>query len=215
MIRLLIADDHLIFRQCLRRLLADEADLTIAAEAAGYSEALSAARKCRIDVAIIDLSMPGRDGLELIAQLKVLKPHIHTLALTMHTEEHCVMRALRAGADGYLTKSSAGDDLISAIHKVAAGDKFVSPALAERLTLAVAAGEFDENAHNGLTGREFKVLEMVVAGKRGSEIAKELSLSEKTISTHKTNLLRKLNLQNGTELVRYAIHKGLISVDGA
>jgi DNA-binding NarL/FixJ family response regulator len=210
MIRLLLADDHQIFRQGLKRLLADEPDFQIVAEAANGAEVVEAVCKHKLDVAILDLSMPGRDGVEMIAHVKSLQPTLRTLVLTMHGGSSYVMQALRAGTDGYMTKENACDELATAIRRLAAGGKYVCPLLAERLTLD-SGRQQDVPNHLQLSQRERKVFEMLVAGKRGSEIAQELSLSEKTVSTHKAHVLKKMQVVNRTELVLYAIRYQLVA----
>jgi DNA-binding NarL/FixJ family response regulator len=210
MIRLLIADDHQIFRQGLKRLLADQSDFVVVAEAATGSEAIEAARTHAIDVAILDLSMPGRDGVQMIGYLKAIQPTLKTLVMTMHGETTYVVQALRAGTDGYMTKENACDELAMAIRRLAAGGKYVCPLIAERVTLELVRND-SEPIHAKLSQRERKVFEMLVAGKRGSDIAQELSLSAKTVSTHKTNVLKKMNAVNRTELVLYAIRHQLVS----
>ncbi len=212
MIRLLIADDHRIFRQGLKRLLAEYDDLTVSGEAANEAEVLDALRAQAFDVAILDLTMPGRGGPDLIGRAKSLQPSMRILVMTMHGEEPFITQSLRAGADGYMTKENAADDLIMAIRRVAAGGRYVCPSVAERLAVGIAMQDSDVQRHTRLSGREFKIFEMLVAGKRGWEIAQELSLSEKTVSTHKANVLQKMNVSNRTELLLYAIKHQLVAV---
>jgi DNA-binding NarL/FixJ family response regulator len=212
MIRLLIADDHLLFRQGLRRLLADEADFEVVAEAANSAEAIDAVRKQAINVAILDLSMPGSGWAEMIKQVKALSPHVCILVLTMHSEEAIVLAALRAGANGYMTKEGAADEVVTAIRTLAHGGRYVCRQVAESIAFGMSCPGDDKLLHARLSARELMILEMLSAGMRGSEIASELSLSEKTVSTHKVNLLRKLNLNNNAELVVYAVNHGLSPV---
>jgi DNA-binding NarL/FixJ family response regulator len=212
MIRLLLADDHQIFRQGLIRLLADHADLQVMAQAATCAEAVEAIRAHPIDVLVLDLSMPGRGGIEIISHAKQLRPGLRVLVMTMHGEEPYVTHALRAGADAYMTKEDAADDLAAAIRRVAAGGRYVCSAVAERLALGIANHDDGERPHARLSEREYRIFEMLVAGKRGCEIANELSLSEKTVSTHKAHVLRKMNATNRTELVLYAIRHQLVAV---
>jgi DNA-binding NarL/FixJ family response regulator len=211
MIRLLLADDHRVFRQGLARLLRDEEDFEVIAQAGSYGDVLAAARSHKVDVAVLDLSMPGRDGLELIGHLKEMQPGIKILVITMQSGDFTAVRALRAGADGFMTKESAAEDVVSAIRQIVRGARYVCPAVAERLALGMAGTPTTKKAHECLSDREFKIFEMLVAGKRGSEIANELSLSEKTVSTHKTHVLRKLELQTSSDLVRYAIRHQLVA----
>jgi DNA-binding NarL/FixJ family response regulator len=210
MIRLLLADDHLIFRQGVRRLLSDHEEFGIVAEAGAYGEVMQALRTQPVDLAILDLSMPGRDGIELIAHAKNLRPDLKVLVLTMHGEDPYVTQALRAGADGYMTKEHAAEDLVMVIRKLMQGGRYLSPAIAERLTLDLVKNPGGAPMHTRLSAREYKVFEMLVAGKRGSEIAQELSLSEKTVSTHKAHVLRKMNAGSSSDLVRYAIKHHLL-----
>lgn len=212
MIRVLIADDHRIFLQGLRRLLADHDDMTVVAEASNYAEVISAVRTHDIDVAVLDLVMPGRDGAEMIARVKALKPGIKTVVMTMHKEEASVFRTMRAGTDAYILKDYAAEELFAVIRRVARGGRYLSPEIAEQIAMAVPRTTTAEPAHTRLTDREYKIFQMLVAGKRGSEIAQELSLSEKTVSTHKIHVLRKINVSNRTELVMYAIRHQLVDV---
>lgn len=212
MIRLLIADDHLLFRQGLRRLLADEAGLEVVAEAGNCAEVVDAVRNQSVGVAILDLNMPGRGGADMIAQVKRLAPNVGVLVLSMHSEETLVLAALKAGANGYMTKEEAADEVVAAIHKLALGGRYLCRQLAESIAFGASAQDDGRPPHARLSARELKILEMLSAGKRGSEIASELSLSEKTVSTHKSNLLRKLNLHNTAELVVYAVNHGLSTV---
>jgi DNA-binding NarL/FixJ family response regulator len=208
MIRLLVADDHLLFRQGLRRMLADEADFEVVAEAGTSAEAVAAVSRHDIHVAILDLSMPGHGWADMIRQVRMGAPRVHILALSMHGEESLVLAALKAGAHGYLTKEDAAEDVASAVRKLAQGGRYVCPQLAERITFGVSCPDA-RPPHARLSTRELEIMEMLSAGKRGSEIASALCLSEKTVSTHKVNLLRKLNLNNSAELVVYALNHGL------
>ena len=211
MIRLLLADDHRMFREGLSRLLSDQPDLEVVAEAATSAEAIEAVRLHEIDVAIFDLSMPGRCGSVLISHAKSLRPEMRVLVLTMHAEEPHVTQSLRAGADGYATKEIAAAEMVAAIRRLRAGGRYVCPDVAEHLALGIATNQHGEQRHARLSDREYRVFEMLVAGKRGWEIASELSVSEKTVSTHKINVLRKMNLANRTELIRYAIREQLLA----
>ena len=212
MIRLLVADDHKMFRQGLIRLLSDHADLSVVAQAADYAEVIAAVRAHPIDVSILDLTMPGRGGIELIGHAKTLRPEMRILVMTMHDEEPYVTQALRAGADGYMTKENAADELNLVIHRLFNGSRYVCASVAERLALGMASHDNGEKKHARLSDREYRIFEMLVAGRRGWEIAQELSLSEKTVSTHKINVLKKMDVANRTELVRYAIRHQLVAV---
>jgi two-component system invasion response regulator UvrY len=208
MIRVLLADDHTIVRTGLKEILADTGDVNVTGEASSGSEVLAKVRGQDYDVLVLDMSMPGRSGIELIKQLKGEKPKIRILVLSMHSEAQYAVRALKAGASGYLTKDSAADQLVAAIRRIAAGGAFVSPETAERLAL-----DFDRPSdalpHTLLSDREFQVFQSIVAGKTVTEIAQQLALSVKTVSTHKTRIMEKMNLANQAELVRYAIRHNL------
>lgn len=213
MIRVLLADDHAIVRAGLREILADTGDIVVAAEASNGQEALARVRGEDFDVAVLDLSMPGRNGIELIRLVKAEKPKLRILVLSMHSEQQYAVRALKAGASGYLTKETAADQLVAAIRRIAAGGAYVSPETAERL--ALDAGTRTEAApHARLSDREFQVFQMIARGASVSEIARELSLSVKTVSTHKTRLLEKMGLANQAELVRYALEHKLLDESG-
>lgn len=205
MIRLLIADDHMLFRQGLKQLLAGKPDLEVVAEASSCSEVIECLRRQPVDVAVLDLSMHGRDGVELIRHVKALWPQLPVLVLTMHSHEQYAARALKAGASGYVTKDCAAEQVVTAIRRLAQGGEYISPNIAERLALQLARYGEPDLPHASLSDREFKIFEMFVQGKTGTQIAAELSLSKKTVSTHKVRLLKKMNLRNEYELVHYAI----------
>lgn len=211
MVRLLIADDHRIFREGLSRLLRDHSDMDVVAEAGSDIDVLSALHVHPVDLVVLDLSMPGREGVELIAHVKATFPQVKILVVTMQSSDVSALRALRAGADGYITKDNAATEVTAAIRQIIRGARYVCPTVAQRLALGVAGQPGRKQAHECLSEREFKVFEMLVAGKRGADIAAELSLSEKTVSTHKANVLRKLDLHSGSDLVRYAIRHQLVT----
>lgn len=213
MIRVLLADDHAIVRAGLKEILADTGDITVAGEATNGHEVMARVHAEDYDVAVLDMSMPGRSGIELIKQVKSAKPRLRVLILTMHSEEQYAVRALKAGASGFLTKEAAAEQLVAAIRRIAAGGAYVSPETAERLVLdtgshAVAA------PHTLLSDREFQVLQMIAGGRTVGEIAKTLSLSVKTVSTHKTRILHKMGLANQAELIRYALEHKLLDKSG-
>jgi DNA-binding NarL/FixJ family response regulator len=210
-IQVLLADDHAIVRAGLKELLEDTGEIRVAGEATNGQEVMAQIRARDFDVAVLDMTMPGRSGIELIKQVKDEKPKLRILVLTMHSENQYAVRALRAGASGYLTKEAAADQLVAAIRRIAAGGAYVSPETAERLVLdtgphAVAA------PHTLLSDREFQVLQMIAGGRSVGEIAKRLSLSVKTVSTHKTRILQKMGLSNQAELIRYALEHKLLDV---
>ena len=202
MIKVLIADDHAIVRDGLKRILGATPDIQAAGEAANGDEALALVKANDYDLAVLDMSMPGLAGLDLIKRLKIEKPALRLLVLSMHGEQQYAARALTAGASGYLTKDSIAERLVGAIRKIAAGGVHVSDAAAAGLLSAARA------PHQGLSDREFEVLRLLAAGRSPTEIAEQLHLSVKTVSTHKSNILDKLGLAGTADLVRYALeHK--------
>ena len=209
MIRVLLADDHAMVRSGLKEILADTGDITVTGEATNGHEVLAQVRAHEYDVAVLDMTMPGRSGIELIKQVKETRPKLRVLVLTMHKEEQYAVRALRAGASGYLTKESAADQLVAAIRRIAAGGAYVSPETAERLALDAGQAS-DAPPHTLLSDREFQVFQMIANGAAVGEIAKQLSLSVKTISTHKTRIMEKMRLANQAELIRYALEHKLL-----
>jgi two-component system invasion response regulator UvrY len=210
MIRLLIADDHAVVRKGMKQILAETKDIIVADEASNGREALEKARKNNYDMALLDISMPGRDGLEVLKELKSLKPKLPVLMLSMYPEEQYAVRSLRSGAAGYLTKDSAPDELISAIRKVSSGGKYVSVSLAEKLALKLGA-DLETPLHETLSDREYQVMCMIASGKTVKEIGEQLSLSVKTVSTYRTRILDKMRLKGNAELTRYAIENKLVT----
>ncbi|SNS30227.1 two component transcriptional regulator, LuxR family [Noviherbaspirillum humi] len=209
MIRIVIADDHTIMREGLKRILEGADDIEVVGEAVDGYEALAQVRKGGFDLLMLDLSMPGRSGVELIRQIKDEMPKLPILILTMHEEEQYAVRAIRAGAKGYLTKESAGTQLVSAIRKVAAGRPYISLEVAEQLAMdAMPANE--DLPHKQLSNREFEVFTLLVSGKSITEIAESLHLSAKTVSTHKTRILNKMNMSSLAEMVQYAVQHRLL-----
>ena len=211
MIRVLIADDHTIVREGLRQILEAAGDFEIVGEAADGLEALQLSRKVDFDVALLDISMPGRSGIELVKLIRSDRPRARVLMLSMHEQPEYAVRAIRAGASGYLTKDSAGRELATALRRIAAGGAYVGAEVAEQLALG-AMPETDAPPHTKLSDREFQVLRALVAGQTVSEIADALSLSVKTVSTHKAHLMQKIRVENNGELFRYAMRHGLIEV---
>jgi DNA-binding NarL/FixJ family response regulator len=214
MIRLLLADDHAMVRAGLRELLSDTGDIEVIAEAASGEEVLAAIRQTEFDVLVLDMSMPGRSGIELIKLVKAERPRLRVLVLSMHSEDQYAVRALRAGASGYLTKESAPEELLTAIRRIGAGGAYVSPETATRLVLDNAAPGAAK-PHSLLSDREFQVFRMIAQGRSVSEIAASLTLSVKTISTHKTRILQKMGASNQTDLVRYAMRHHLVDDAGS
>lgn len=207
-LKVLLADDHAIIRDGLKQILADTDDLTAVGEAANGLEVMQRVREADWDVLVLDISMPGRNGLELIHMIKDEKPELPILVLSMHHEEQYAVRALQAGASGYLTKESDGDLLVSAIRRVAKGGVYLSDKVAELMVRGIGSGR-KPAPHSLLSDREFQILNLLVQGQGLTEIGTGLSLSVKTISTHKTHILQKLNLTNTAELIRYAVAHGL------
>lgn len=207
--RILIADDHPVVRRGLRQLLEEHPDLTVAAEAATGDEVLALIRQDEFDIVILDLTMPGRNGLDVLKDIRHERPALPVLVLSMHPEEHFAVRVLRAGAAGYLTKSAAPEELVGAIRKVTGGGKYVSPTLAEQLAV-VLEREAEGQPHQRLTDREYQIMQLLASGKRVSEVADVLTLSVKTVSTHRARILEKMGLRNNAELTHYAIRNQLV-----
>jgi two-component system invasion response regulator UvrY len=210
LIRVLLADDHSIVRAGLRRLIEDSGDMVVTAEAANGMEAIQQAQEAPPDVAVIDISMPGMDGLEVISQIQLCFPKLPILILTMHEEEQYVVRAIEAGAMGYVTKRSAPEELVKAIRKVHSGGRFLSEPAAEALAQRVAKGRRGKFPLDSLSNREIQVLRCLALGQTNREIAKAYHLSIKTVDTYRSRLLNKLNLRNNAELSRFAIQSRLV-----
>lgn len=209
MIKILIADDHPIVRQGLRQVINETTDLVVTGEAGNAAEALYEVSQQNYDVILLDISMPGRSGLEALCELKNAKPGLRVLILSTYPEEQYAVRAFKDGADGYLTKLSAPEELLNAIRKVALGGKYVSPELAERLVFNLEKNA-DRPLHEKLSDREYEVMCMIAAGKTITEIAQALSLSAKTISTYRARILEKMQMKNNAEMMLYAIKQGLV-----
>ncbi len=209
MIRVLIADDHAIVRQGLKLILSETSDMVVAGEADSGLHALKLAREGKWDVALLDISMPDKNGIDVLKLIKSEFPKQPVLMLSMHPEEHYAIRALKAGASGYLTKQSAPALLVTAIRQVASGRKYVSPELAEKLANTIGI-DTDKPLHETLSDREYQVLCLIASGKPLSEIADTLSLSAKTVSVYRARLLEKMNLKNNAELTHYGIKHQLV-----
>lgn len=209
MIRILVVDDHAIVREGLKQILADVNDMAVRDEAAGGQEALAKIRSGEFDVVLLDISMPGRSGLEILKEIKAERPKLPVLILSMHAEEQYAVRTLRAGASGYLTKASAPDELIGAIRKVSCGRKYVSSSLAEKLALELDI-DTKKPPHATLSDREYQVMLMLASGKSVKDIADELCLSVKTISTYRSRVMEKMNMKKNAELTLYAIQNHLV-----
>jgi len=212
MIRVLLADDHSIVRAGLARIIEESGDIQVVAEASDGREAIRKAMETAVDVAVVDISMPGLDGLEVITQLQALNPKLPVLVLTMHEEEQYVIRVFSAGAMGYITKRSAPEQLVTAIRKVHGGSRYLSDSAAELLALHVAKGTPGRSLLDSLSNREIQVLRRLAMGQTTREIAEAYNISTKTVDTYRFRLLRKLNLRNNTELSRFAIQNGLVEI---
>ena len=208
MIRIVIADDHAIVREGLKRIVTSAEDMAVVGEAADGTQVMQQVRGSDFDVLVLDLSMPGRSGMELIKLVRGEKPKLRILVLSMHEELQYAVRAIKSGASGYLTKESAPLQLIQVLRKIASGGAFISTDVAEQLALGSMLGG-SAAVHERLTDREFEVFRLIAVGLSVTEIAARLNLSAKTISTHKANLMQKMNLQNQSELIRYAIRHGV------
>lgn len=209
MIKILVADDHAIVRKGLRQIVSETPDIVVTGEASTGQEVLDKVRANDYDAVILDISMPGGDGLDLLKIIKKEKPRIPILVLSVHPEDQYAVRALRAGAAGYLTKESAPEELITAIRRVSVGRKYVGSLLAEKLALQIDV-DGEKKLHEKLSDREYQVLCMMASGKRVKEISNELCLSVKTISTYRTRILEKMRMKNNAELTHYAIKHGLV-----
>ncbi|MDF3059257.1 MAG: response regulator with a DNA-binding domain [Rariglobus sp.] len=207
--KILITDDHAVVRQGLKQILASEFKKAEFGEAANAQESIKRVTEQPWDVAILDVTMPGRGGLEVLKDMKQLRPKMPVLMLSMHPEDQFAVRMLKAGASGYMTKESAADELVGAVRKVISGGRYVSPALAEKMASYLSI-DVQTPPHERLSDREFLVLRMIASGKPVSAIARELSLSVKTISTYRTRILEKTGMANSAELTHYAIQNHLV-----
>lgn len=207
--RVLLADDHAIIRDGLKQILDDTPDLVVAGEAANGHDVLQLVREGEWDVLVLDISMPGRSGLDLIRVLKDESPDLPILVLSMHHEEQYAVRALHAGALGYITKENDGEVLVSAIRRVASGGVYVTPNVAA-LMIRGAHANSEQAPHTALSDREYQIFCLIVAGKSLTEIAEQLCVSVKTVSTHKAHILQKMGMNNAAALVRYAVGHRLV-----
>lgn len=207
--RILLTDDHVVVRQGLKLILADHFKKAVFGEARNAQEALARIAREKWDVAVLDITMPGRSGLEVLKEMKRLRPKMPVLVLSMHPEDQFAVRMLKTGAAGYLTKESAAEELVGAIKKVVAGGRYISPSLAERMA-AYLDIDVHKAPHERLSDREFLILRMIASGKAVGQIGRELCLSVKTISTYRARVLEKMDLKNNAELTHYAVQNGLV-----
>jgi len=209
MLKVFIADDHAVVRRGLKQILAETFDMTVAGEATHGQEVLDKVQKDDYDVVVLDISMPGQSGLDTLKQLKIQKPGLPVLVLSIHPEDQYAVRVLRAGASGYITKESAPDELVAAIRKVSQGRKYITSSLAEKLAFDLDV-DTEKPLHEILSDREYQVLCMISSGKTVTGIAEALCLSVKTISTYRSRILEKMGMKSNAELTRYAIRNGLV-----
>ncbi len=207
-IKVLLVDDHVVVRNGVRLMLSSESDIVVAAEASAAQEALALIRSQDFDVALVDIAMPGKNGLELLKQIRSEKPKLAVLILSTYSEEVYAVRALKAGASGYLTKESPASVLVAAVRKAAAGGKYVTPTLMEKL--ADFIGGDGAVSHDALSDRELEVLKLIAAGESLVKIAEKLHLSPNTVTTYRTRILEKMGMANNAELTRYAMENGLL-----
>jgi DNA-binding NarL/FixJ family response regulator len=209
MVKVLIADDHALVRKGLRQVIKEQApDMTVA-EAEDGEQVLALVRAEEWDALVLDIGMPKRSGLEILQEVRHIKPHLPVLILSMHSEDQYAIRVLKAGAAGYMTKDSALDELVEAIRKAVSGGRYVSATLAEKLALGLSSG-LDKLPHETLSDREYSVLLRISAGKSVGEIADELALSVKTVSTYRARILEKMDLKSNADLIKYTIEHGLL-----
>jgi two-component system invasion response regulator UvrY len=209
MVRILIADDHPIVREGLKQIVGETEDMHLAGEASNGREVMEQVERGSADVVVLDISLPGESGLEVLKKLRARYPALPVLMLSIHSEDQYAIRSLRAGASGYLTKESLPDELVTAIRRVAQGRRYVSEALAERLVLRLD-DDLRKPLHEDLSDREYQVMRMIAAGKALKQIAMELGLSPKTVSTYRARVLEKMGVHSNADLVRYALEHDLI-----
>ena len=208
MIRIIIVDDHPVVRRGLKQILQEQSDVKVVGEAENAQEAFKIIRTIDCDAVVLDISLPGANGVEILKQLKYEYKKLPVLILSMHPEEQYAVRVMKAGASGYLTKESAPEELVKAIRKIISGGKYISSSLAERLITDIDAS--GKPRHEKLSDREFEIMRMIARGKAIKKIAEELYLSEKTVSTYRTRLLEKMNMTTNAEIISYALKNKLI-----
>jgi two-component system, NarL family, invasion response regulator UvrY len=208
MLSIFIADDHAIVRQGLKQILSTDSDMIVVGETGNGEEVSAMVQLLKPDVVVLDISMPGKNGLDVLKELKRKHPELPILVLSMHSEDQFAIRCLKAGAAGYVTKESAPEELVGALRKVYKGTKYVSPELAEKLAVRIERDRSDQ-PHEALSDREYQVLRLIAFGKTVGQISQELSLSVKTVSTYRVRILEKMNMKTNAELTRYAIQHNL------
>jgi len=205
-----LADDHAVVRRGVRQILADAGDIEVVGEAKDYGELSNLLREQPCDVLVVDISMPGKNGIEVLKAVRERLPKIQVLILSMFPEDQYAVRALKAGAAGYVSKEAAPEKLVDAIRLAARGKKYITPEVAQALASQLTAGEAPENPHEALSDREYETLRLIASGKKLSEIAEAMSLSPKTVSVYRARLLEKMKLRTNAELTHYAVKHGLV-----
>lgn len=209
MIKILIADDHAIVREGLKKIIAQTSDIIVEDEATNGAGVISKVLKNDYDVIVLDITMPGRDGIDVMKQIKTIKPKIEILILSMHSEDQFAIRALKAGASGYLTKDSAPDELVDAIRRISLGRKHITSSLADKLAFEIGT-DYEKLPHEKLSDREYQVLVLMASGKAVKEIAEELFISSNTVSTYRARILAKMGMRTNAELTSYAVKNQLV-----
>jgi DNA-binding NarL/FixJ family response regulator len=209
LIRILIADDHPLIREGLKQIISDEKDMEVRGEASNVEEMMQLLGKCRYDIVILDITMPGRSGLDALEDLRRKYPELPVLILSIHPENEYAIRAFRSGAKGYITKQSMPQELVNAIRKIVDGKKYISSSIAEKIIDILGRGD-DREPHECLSKREFQVMQKLASGKTVRQIAADLFISENTVRTYKTRILEKMRMNNIVELIRYAIENNLV-----
>ncbi len=206
-IRVLLADDHTMFREGVKKVLTATTDLLVVNEASNSAEVFEKSKEC--DVVVLDISMPGRDGIDVLKQLKQMNPHLQVLILSMYPEDQYAFRAIKAGASGYLTKNKASSELIEAIRRIATGRKYIGADVAEQIANDLER-DADRPLHQRLSDREYQVMRMIASGKTVSQIAEELAISVSSVSTLRSRILKKCNMKTNAEITHYAIKHNLV-----
>jgi two-component system, NarL family, invasion response regulator UvrY len=207
--RILLADDHTMFREGVKQLLTNTTEFVVVDEASDASQVIQKVQETKCDVVILDISMPGRDGIDVLKQIRQINPHLSVLILSMYPEDQYAFRAIKAGASGYLTKNRASSELIEAIRRVASGRKYISPDVAEQLAIDLGR-DADKPLHQRLSDREYQVMVMIASGKTVGQIAEELSISISSVSTLRTRILKKFGMKTNAEITHYAIRHDLV-----